>query len=147
MCLKVSEQRRALTLPLVHVGSLLWIRPMECVCVRVYVCVCACACACVCMCVCVYVCMFVRACVCVCCVRTYISNNISDSFHRKYKHREYIISYYTHSRAIRENIARVQGCIFTSPKDDYKYSLHECNMPYCMGMRVIRDLFYIAVLH
>ena len=28
------------------------------------------------------------------------------------------ISYYTHSRAIRENIARVQGCIFTSPKDE-----------------------------
>ena len=28
------------------------------------------------------------------------------------------ISYYTHSRAIPENIARVQGCIFTSPKDE-----------------------------
>ena len=28
------------------------------------------------------------------------------------------ISYYTSFRAIRENIARVRGCIFTSPKDE-----------------------------
>ena len=50
------------------------------------------------------------------------------------------ISYYTSFRAIWENIARVRGCIFTSPKDEWKYSPHECNIPYCTGTSVIRDL-------
>ena len=50
------------------------------------------------------------------------------------------ISYYTSFRAIWENIARVRGCIFTSPKDEWKYSPHECNIPYCTRTSVIRDL-------
>ena len=37
------------------------------------------------------------------------------------------------------------GCIFTSLKDECKYSLHKCNIPYYMETSVIRDLFYIPI--
>ena len=55
------------------------------------------------------------------------------------------ISYYTSFRAIQENIAWVRGCIFTSPKNEWKYSPHEYNIPYCTETSVIRDLFYIPI--
>ena len=34
------------------------------------------------------------------------------------------------------------GMYFQSTKDKWKYSPHECNVPYCMETSLIRDLFY-----